>query len=124
MRDGDLLLYAASFIDNPLGAIPYQAPLRYDGAWKDLDFFVRWELDITMIAQEMEEEAEEGELADEDEPCIRSRTGSTQQPSAADSNVTLGEQEPPDDSNRAPMTDFQWEQKWKCCYPVPGDRLY
>ncbi len=40
------------------------------------------------------------------------------------SRSTLEDQEQPGDLDRAPMTDFQWEQKWRCCYPISGDRLY
>ncbi len=124
LRDGDPLTCAASFVDTMKNPVPVQTPLRYTCVWKNLEFFTRRELDISLFAHEMETEAEEGELADEDEPSIWSATASTQHQSAADSNVTLGEKELPGDSNHAPMTDFQWESKRKGCYPKPGDRLY
>ncbi len=124
LQDGDPLTYAASFVDNETVPVPRQLPLHYDGAWQDLNFFERKELNITVFAQEIEEETEDGELVGEDEPSLHSRIGSTLQASAAGSHVTLEDQEQLGDLDCAPMTDFQWEQKLKCCYPKPGDRLY
>ncbi len=46
------------------------------------------------------------------------------QASAAGSRSTVEGQEQLGDLDHAPMTDFQWEQKRKRCYPKPGDRLY
>ncbi len=109
LRDGDPLIYTASFLDNTLNPVPVQTPLHYDGAWKNLNFFVHRELDILVFTHEMEEEYEDGDLPEEDEPSTRSRTVSTQQASAMDSNIMLGEQEQPDDLDRGPMTDFQRE---------------
>ncbi len=111
MQDGDLLTYAASFIDNLLQTIPPQVPLKYTCAWQELDFFTPKELDMTLFAQDFE--VEDGELAGEEElSTIRSATASTQQASsAAGSKFMLGEQEPPGPLYRAPMKDFQWECK-------------
>ncbi len=72
LQDGDLLTYAASFIDNEMVPVPRQLPLHYDGTWKDLNFFEHKELNISVFAQEIEEEAEDGELVGEDELSLHS----------------------------------------------------
>ncbi len=46
--------------------------MYYVGAWKDLNFFERKELDISVFAHEMEEEVEDVELIGEDEPSLQS----------------------------------------------------
>ncbi len=70
LRDGDPLTYAASFVDNETVPVPVLTPIRYTAAWKDLNFFECRELNISMFAHEMEEEAKEGELVGEDEPSL------------------------------------------------------
>ncbi len=118
--DGDPLIYATSFVDNELVPVPVQQPMRLTGAWKELDFFEPRDVNISMMAREMEEEVEGGELVGEEEASPRSH--STQRASVAGSR-SVEDQEQLDNLDRTPMTDFQWEQNWKHRYPVLGDRL-
>ncbi len=113
LTDGDPLMYAASFVDYPAAEIPTQVQLTYNCPWCNLEFFTPKELDLTVLAQDLEE----GELGDEEEvpstiQLAMTTTASTQQASSgASTGFMLDEQEPPACSNCAPMTDFQWECK-------------
>ncbi len=112
LTDGDPLTYAASFANNPEEQIKPQVQLTYTCPWRKLEFFTPKELDLTVLAQDLEE----GELGDGEVPSTiqlaMTTTATTQQASSAVSTgFMLEEQEPPERSNHAPMTDFQWECK-------------
>ncbi len=121
LRDGDPLMYAASFTDNTKNPVLPQAMLDFEGLWRDLPFFIPQEMDLTVLAHDLEE----GELRDdEEEGTIKpdsSVTASTQQASSAVSTpLTLAELELPEISDCAPMTDFQWECKRKHVKACPS----
>ncbi len=85
----------------------------YNCPWHELEFFTPRELDLTVLAQDIEER--EVNAMDEVPSTIQqatTTTASTQQASSATSaGFTLEEQEPPTHSDHMPMTNFQWECK-------------
>ncbi len=112
LTDGDPLTYVARFVDNPAEQIKAQTRLTYDCPWRHLEFFTPKEMDLTILAQDLEE----GELSAKEMPSTiqpaTTVTASTQQASlAVSTGFMLEEQEPPERSNRAPVTDFQLECK-------------
>ncbi len=111
-RDGDPLTYASTFTDNTKNLVLQQNILNFDCLWRDLPFFTTREMDLTVLASDLEE----GELSDEEEEGTvkpeSSATASTQQATlAARTSFTLAKQEQPEISDHACMTDFQWECK-------------
>ncbi len=81
LTDGDLLTYAASFVNNTVTPIPAQVQLTYGCPWRNLEFFTPKEMDLTVLAQDLEE----GELSAEEVPSTiqlaTTVTASTQQAS-------------------------------------------